>query len=99
MNRYPNRTSIAMVSASLGIVGYSLIDKIAAEVIWPGPGSAAVCGYILFFVTWVTLAGAVKLTRHPHCPSGSLTWPTSALAAVACFGAYWLVLWAYQMTE
>lgn len=99
LGTYTNRASVAMIVASLGIVGYSLIDKIAAEVIWPGPGSAAVYGYILFFVTWVTFAGAVKLTRQPHRAWGSLTWPTSALAAVMCFGAYWLVLWAYQMTE
>ena len=98
-NRYANRTSVTMLLASLGTVGYSLIDKIAAEGLQQGPASAAVYGYPLFVMTWATYAGALKLTKWPSPPSGLPAWPAAGLGAVMCFGAYWLVLWAYQMAE
>ena len=98
-SRYGNRASLAMLLASLGTVGYSLIDKIAAETVQRGPASAAVYGYVLFVVIWVTFAGTLKLCRRPSSPSALPAWPTASLGAVMCFGAYWLVLWAYQITE
>ena len=98
-NRYANRASLAMLLASLGTVGYSLIDKIAAETIQQGPASAAVYGYALFVVIWVTFAGTLKLCRRPSTRSVLPAWPAASLGSVMCFGAYWLVLWAYQMTE
>jgi drug/metabolite transporter (DMT)-like permease len=98
-SRYANRASLAMLLASLGTVGYSLIDKIAAEAIQQGPASAAVYGYVLFVVIWVTFAGTLRLSRRPGSPSVLPAWPTAGLGAVLCFCAYWLVLWAYQITE
>ena len=98
-SRYSNRASRAMLLASLGTIGYSLIDKIAAETIQQGPASAAVYGYVLFVVIWLTFAGTLKLCRRPSSSSVLQAWPTAGLGAVMCFSAYWLVLWAYQITE
>ena len=41
-----------MVVAALGIVGYTFLDKIAAEVVQSGPGTAARYGYFYFAISF-----------------------------------------------
>jgi drug/metabolite transporter (DMT)-like permease len=97
LNKYINRASLGMLLASLGTVGYSVIDKIAAESLPRGPTSAAIYGYILFVMIWATFAGTLNVARMPRPPSKPAGWFTLVPAAAMCFGAYWLVLWAYQI--
>jgi drug/metabolite transporter (DMT)-like permease len=96
--RFWNRAMLWAVVTALAIVGYTLTDKIAAEFIAPGPWTAAQYGVyetaVSAGVYWVILIWFVRPTRRQ---TGWTDWVWAALAAIGVFGAYWLILWSYQL--
>jgi drug/metabolite transporter (DMT)-like permease len=96
--RYWNRSMLWAVVTALSIVGYTITDKLAAELIDPGPWTAARYGIFeiassaVFY--WLVLKG---FSRPAATPATWADWRWAALAAVGVFGAYWLILWAYQL--
>jgi len=99
LKHYWNRTSLWMLLTASGTVGYTLLDKSAAEVVSAGPAAAAIYGYAFFVVSLLTYAPWV-LRRLRRCPSTEeIGWRLPACAASMNFGAYWLILWAYQITR
>jgi len=87
-----------MFFAALGTVGYTLLDKIAAEAVQQGPATAARYGYIYFAVSFFPYLGFMKLSRPVVVKDSSQDWKIAVLAALFGFGAYWLILWAYQLS-
>jgi drug/metabolite transporter (DMT)-like permease len=98
VRNYLNINSLWMLLAALGTVGYTMLDKVAAEVVLPGPWTAVRYGYFYFLISlfpyWV-MSRTSEATQVVH---GSASWRLAALAALFQFGAYGLVLWAYQLT-
>lgn len=120
LRHYWHRGSLWMLLTAAGTVGYTLLDKLAAEVVSAGPGSAAVYGYFFFLFSWAAYGGLNGIGRllggrgpgGGRCPRPAAApsetpavrdaaIPSAAwrllLAAALNFGAYWLVLWAYQL--
>lgn len=94
---YLHRPSLWMLVAALGTVGYTLLDKVASEVVAAGPLSAARYGYLFFVMSFLFLA---LLLRRFGVGEGRVTdWRLPAYCALLNFGAYWLVLWAYQLAQ
>ena len=96
---YWNRTNLWLLLTALGTFGYTMLDSLAAETVSRGPATAARYGYFFFLVSAIAyglLSGATGKARESEQGVG---WKGPALAAVCNFGAYWLVLWAYQMTS
>lgn len=97
---YLTRTSLWIVLTALMIVGYTLLDKIAAEAVAPGPATAARYGCVFFTIScgvYGILLRAFGSRQWQSRDSTGWRWPF-----VACwlnFGGYWLVLWAYQLAE
>ncbi len=90
-------STIALLGAALGTTGYSILDNVAAELIVAGPKAAAVYCYFFFAVgifVYLLVTGKGLLRRN-NIKIGFF--PVLAGAALN-FGAYWLVLWAYQLT-
>jgi len=98
LGNYFNRASLWMFFAALGTVGYTTLDKIAAEVVQQGPATAARYGYIYFAVSFFPYLGFMKLSRPVVVKDSSQDWKIAVLAALFGFGAYWLILWAYQLS-
>jgi uncharacterized membrane protein len=102
LQKYFNRASLWMVLAALGTVGYTLLDKTAAEVVQQGPATAARYGYMYFSISYIpyTLLLRNFKTGNPHAEPKKDTkgWKFAVPAAFLSFGAYWLVLWAYQLS-
>ena len=99
VRQYLNRTGLWVVLCALCTVGYTLLDKIAAETVPRGPATAARYGYFFFLVAMLTYAPmSWRLTRDRDARS-TPGWRVPIVAAVCNFGAYWLVLWAYQLTR
>lgn len=99
LQRYWNKTSLWMLLTASGTVGYTLLDKSAAEVVSAGPATAAVYGYAFFLLSLLTYA-PWALRRLRQCPlAEKVGWHLPAWAASMNFGAYWLILWAYQITR
>ncbi len=111
LDRYLNRTSLWMLLTALGTVGYTLLDKAAAEVVLPGPATAARYGYVFYLVSYIAYATLLRtplLSRQPSIVrrfgadgprSAPIGWWLPFWGACLNFGAYWLVLWAYQLSE
>lgn len=98
--KYFNRSSLWMLLAALGTVGYTLLDKIAAEVVQQGPATAARYGYMYFAFSLIPYLVLIKLFKSgsPQTDVKSMGWKLAIPAAILSFAAYWLVLWAYQLS-
>lgn len=96
---YAQRAMIWVVVTALGTIGYTTIDKIAAEVLPAGPGAAAryavweAISTLPFLWLALRLAGQ-RITNQANAAG----WRLAAVAALFIFGAYWLVLWSYQLS-
>lgn len=98
--RYWNRAAFWVVVTAIGTVGYTLVDKLAAELIEPGPDTAA--RYMVYSTAFTVVAYWLifKLMRQPlGRKNGGTGWRGPAIAGAAMFGAYWLVLWSYQLSQ
>ena len=97
--RYWNRTMAWILLIALSTVGYTIVDKLAAERLPSGPQMAARYGILEFLFSvpylWVMLALLGEPTRE-EMDLAHWKWP--AIAAVLMLGAYWLVLWSYQLS-
>jgi len=98
LRRYWNRSSLWMVLTALGTVGYTLFDKVAAERLPAGPGPAATYCTFFFLISLAGYAAGYMVTARRQERPAKTGWRQPILAASFCFTAYWLVLWAYQMT-
>ena len=94
-----NRTTLWMILTALGTVGYTIIDKSASETLRAGPVSAARYGYMFFAVSSLAYWLCLKLFGRPSEDAQSVGWKVPALAALLTYGAYFLVLWAYQIAQ
>jgi uncharacterized membrane protein len=87
-----------MIVAALGTIGYTVLDKFAAEIVQSGPATAARYGYFYFaisFFPYMLLMRTVKEKQEIERPR---SWYLAGFGALLGFGAYWLILWAYQLS-
>ena len=95
VGKYFNRASLWMLLAAAGSVGVTLLDKIASEVVQPGPATAARYGYVLYATACVVYLISMRGTKTRE--KIATNWITPAFCACLTFGGYWLILWAFQM--
>jgi drug/metabolite transporter (DMT)-like permease len=98
LGKYFNRASLWMLLAAAGTVGYTSLDKVAAEVVQQGPATAARYGYIYFSVSFLPYLALRRGFRNQHTTNNAAGWKLAIPAAALSFGAYWLILWAYQLS-
>ncbi len=98
LSNYLNIATLWMLFAALGTVGYTLLDKIAAEVVQQGPATAARYGYFYFAISFFPYIGFLKLSKPAHQARSRRDWGLAVIGALFGFGAYWLILWAYQLS-
>jgi drug/metabolite transporter (DMT)-like permease len=96
---YLNRTSVYMLLTAVGTVGYTLLDKIASELVVQGPATAARYGYLYFLISFVAYRVLLRIFRREGQESHAVGWRFPFYAAFLTFGAYWLILWAYQLSR
>jgi drug/metabolite transporter (DMT)-like permease len=99
LRHYWKPVSLWILLSAAGTVGYSLFDKIGTEAIQRGPHQTAVYCYLFFVVAAASYMPLGAITVKSKLDSTEIGWRVPALAGTLCFLAYWLVLWAYQMTE
>lgn len=97
---YWDKTMIWILVTAGGMIGYTLVDRAAAQLMQPGLETAVRYG---LFESATTLAVYWLLLRLQGYPTWQTLrpgiWKTVLVAAVFMFGAYSLVLWAYQLAE
>jgi drug/metabolite transporter (DMT)-like permease len=98
IGRYWNKAMLWAFITALSIVGYTITDKIAADFIPQGPWAAGRYGIYegaaSAVVYWFILKAMGQSTSDQ---SGWSSWGWAAVAAIGVFGAYWLILWSYQL--
>ena len=97
LKNYLNRTSLWMLLAALGTVGYTLLDKVAAETVQQSPATAARYGYFYFAVSYLPYLFLLKIYKGKDEIIEPTSWRLAIPAAILSFAAYWLILWAYQL--
>ena len=101
LGRYFNRASLWMLITALGTVGYSLLDKRGAELLTRGPEYAAVYTYFFYLFALVGYELFTRLLGRPAVAARKADthkW-MPAVAGFMSAGAYWLVVWAFQMVS
>ena len=97
LSHYVNRTMLWALLAALCTTGYSLTDKFALETVSAGPLSAARYGYAFYLSSTVVLVALVRLFGGPRGKPEAMGWKTPIAAGLMTYGAYWMILWAYQI--
>jgi drug/metabolite transporter (DMT)-like permease len=97
IKNYLNRTSLWMLLAAMGTVGYTLLDKVAAETVQQSPATAARYGYFYFAISVLPYLFLLKINGVKDEKFEPTTWKLAIPAAILSFAAYWLILWAYQL--
>jgi drug/metabolite transporter (DMT)-like permease len=99
LRAYSQRVMIWVIVTALGTIGYTTVDKITAEILPPGPGAAARYAIWEVIATLPFLWLALRLIgQRLSNKAGGASWRLAAVAASFIFGAYWLVLWSYQLS-
>jgi drug/metabolite transporter (DMT)-like permease len=98
LKNYLNRATLWMFLAAMGTVGYTLLDKIAAEVVQQGADTAARYGYFYFAISYVPYTIFMRLLKNRRPVEDPGDWKLAFIASIFGFGAYWLILWAYQLS-
>jgi drug/metabolite transporter (DMT)-like permease len=97
--RYWNRTMLWILTMALATAGYTAVDKLAAEALPPGPLMAARYGVLEFLFSvpyyWLMLV-LLRVPIREEMGLAHWKWPT--IASLFVLSAYWLVLWAYQLS-
>lgn len=99
VRRYVNKGVLWMLLTALGTVGYTLLDKVASEVVEQGGSTAARYGYFFFLIAYGVYCVLAKTSRTGESRSNLTGWRLPILAALLNFVAYWLVLWSYQLSQ
>jgi len=99
LRSYLHESSLWMLLAALGTVGYTMLDKVASEVVAQGPLTAARYGYLFFVTSFVFFAVLLRLFKVGSTDGEDIGWRFPLWCALLNFGAYWLVLWAYQLAQ
>ena len=96
---YFNRATLWMLLTALGTVGYTLLDKLAADMVAQGPLSAARYEYIFFVGALVAYELLWRRFLKGEIQPHQVGWGGPLAAGGLNFGAYCLVLWAYQLSS
>jgi uncharacterized membrane protein len=88
-----------MIVAALGTVGYTVLDKFAAEVVQSSPATAARYGYFYFAISFFPYMLLMRSVKGNQRTGNNNSWFLAGIGAALQFGAYWLILWAFQMSQ
>jgi len=97
--RYWNRALFWTLLTALATVGYSVADSAAATTVMP-PGALTALRYGVYemFLSWAFYRLFLGLFRLSASDGQPTNWPRTLIVGGLLFGAYGLVLWAYQLS-
>jgi drug/metabolite transporter (DMT)-like permease len=98
LKNYFNRASVWVLVAAMGSVGYTLLDKYAAEVVQQGADTAARYGYFYYLLSYPPYIFFMRAFSKGSEKKPTAGWKLAIIAGFLGFAAYWLILWAYQLS-
>jgi drug/metabolite transporter (DMT)-like permease len=98
-SHYWNRSTVWIGMTVVATLGYTTVDKLAAEILPSGAESAGRYGIWQAIFTIPFLLLTLKLLKEPISTSKNFRdWKLPIIAALFIFCSYWLMLWAYQIS-
>ena len=99
LSRYLNRTVLWALITAAAIVGYTILDSSANQLLQGGAASALRYNVYETSLSLLPYFVILKLQRRPSVqPAGWRGWRFPVIAAAFVFGSYSLILWAFQLT-
>jgi drug/metabolite transporter (DMT)-like permease len=98
MSHYLNRALLWTLLTAVATAGYSVADSAASKLMPSGAPAALRYGLFEMFLSFVFYWIFLRSLRLPASTGQSATWPRSIAVGILLFGAYGLVLWAYQLS-
>ena len=99
LTRYWNKTSLWIVLAAIGTIGYTAADSSAAKLLSPGPIAAVRYQVFEISIAMIAYMAILAVLHTPIRVKGSWSdWRPVGLAAAGLFFSYALILWAYQFS-
>ena len=96
---YCNRSSVWILVIMFATVSYTVVDKVAAEILTTGAEASVRYAFLQAIFTVPFLWLLLKLIKEPmDKETGLASWKWSALFAFFVFISYWLMLWAFQLS-
>ena len=99
LSRYLKLSRVWILIAALGTTGYTLLDKIASEVVIQGAGTAGRYCYLFFFFSGLFYFLFLWMSKLKVQNLAAMNWKSVIGAAICNYAAYMLVIWAYQLSE
>ena len=102
LSKYINKASVWMVLTAFGTVGYSTFDKMASEIVKKGVWTAGRYGYAFYAfsgIFYIIIKRLFHRKSSENSNNRNIGWFMPILSGILGFGAYWLVLWAYQLVN
>lgn len=96
--RYWNRALFWTALTAVATAGYSVVDSAAARAMPPGASSALRYGLFEMFLSFAYYWIFLRLLRLPASDGETAPFLRTIVVGVLLFGAYGLVLWAYQLS-
>jgi drug/metabolite transporter (DMT)-like permease len=98
--QYWNKALLWTAVAAGGTVGYTIVDSAAATLVPHGLATALRYGVYETFLSFIAYWLILRAIGYTFNPDGKqANWRRTGLIAALLFGAYGLVLWAYQLSE
>ncbi len=88
-----------VILAAVATAGFSVVDKVAAELLPRGPRSAAVYCYGFYASSIIMFTLLLLLFGRSGEDRKSVGWRRPCVAAAMTFASYWLVVWSYQIID
>jgi uncharacterized membrane protein len=94
---YRTKSLAWIVLTAATIVAFTVLDKLAAEIVGPGAGSAAIYCALYMASACATYAACQALFDRGRPATGEVGWRMPAAGAALTYTSYTLVLWAFQL--
>ena len=99
LSTYWNPAMFWVGVTAAGTIGYTVADDLAAQNMAAGADIAARYGVVELALAALFFGLVLKAMGLPTGDAlGWSSWRWAVLGAVGIFGAYWLILWSYQLT-
>ena len=97
LKHYKSRAALWMLVAVIGLVAFTILDKVAADSVKQSFATAGRYNYFFYLFMFVFYAVLAAISKGGRRAPQDVGWTVPAIGSVLTFGSYWLTVWAFQI--